>query len=396
MSTKICVVRIAALNSILYAAVNAHAANVTGNTYNPAMSVILDGRYVSTSRDPANYHVSGMPLGGEAEGAERGFALQEAELALSANIDDWFYGGLTTAMHQHDGETAVEVEEAFIETTSLGSGFTVKAGKFFSGFGYLNAQHPHSWDFVNTALVYAALMGNQIGDSGVQVRWVAPTDLFLELGAEALRGASYPGSGYEKNGAGARTLFVRVGGDIGASNSWRVGLSRYATDAVERGADSGFAFDGSVNVTGIDVVWKWAPQGNTTQQNLKVQFEALRRTEDGSVTDVAGSTSADYDGTQSGWYLQAAYQFIPQWRVAARFDRLKADNNVSDTTLGDAAGLNNESHDPSRVTLGVDYSHSEYSRIRAQYSIDKSYPKTDNQFMVQYLMSIGAHGAHQF
>jgi hypothetical protein len=403
--------RFAVVGSVIFSAgfATAHAAAVTGNTYNPATSVILDARYQSFSSDE-EYHVPGFPLGGEAGIGEQGFALSEAELAMSANVDDWFYGNLTAAMHQHDGATEVEIEEAFIETTSLGGGFTLKAGKFFSGFGYLNEQHPHSWDFADTALAYRALLGNQIGDDGVQLRWVAPTELFLEFGAEALRGASYPASGNEGDGAGARTVFVRIGGDVGASNSWRVGLSRYSATAHGRSTAghahdgeeaAGATFDGDVQVAGLDFVWKWAPDGNPAQRNLKVQFEILRRVEDGEVTadvgDPAVTTTADYDGTQRGWYLQAAYQFIPQWRVAARYDRLVADNDVSNDDVLEAAGLHDEDHEPSRITLAVDYGHSEYSRVRLQFNRDKSSPEEDNnQVIVQYVMSLGAHGAHKF
>ncbi|MCU7817271.1 MAG: hypothetical protein KZQ81_19300 [Candidatus Thiodiazotropha sp. (ex Rostrolucina anterorostrata)] len=66
------------------------------------------------------------------------------ELAISANVDDMFYGKLTAVVADHEGETEVELEEVFIETLVLGHGLAVKGGRFFTGIGYLNQQHPHA------------------------------------------------------------------------------------------------------------------------------------------------------------------------------------------------------------------------------------------------------------
>ena len=54
-------------------------------------------------------------------------------------------------------------------------------------------------------------------------------------------------------------------------------------------------------------------------------------------------------------------------------------------------------YSPSRNTLMVDWSPSEYSRLRLQLAQDKTRPEaTDNQLWLQYVMSLGAHGAHKF
>ena len=52
--------------------------------------------------------------------------------------------------------------------------------------------HAHAWDFVDQPLVYQAMFGGQSRQDGVQVKWLAPTDLFIELGAEAGNGDSFP------------------------------------------------------------------------------------------------------------------------------------------------------------------------------------------------------------
>jgi hypothetical protein len=45
----------------------------------------------------------------------------------------------------------------------------------------------------------------------------------------------------------------------------------------------------------------------------------------------------------------------------------------------------------------VDWSPSEFSRLRAQYAWDDARDAvTDEQFFLQYIHALGAHGAHKF
>ena len=112
----------------------------TGTGFNPAISLILSGLYTH-SRDPS---------------MTRGFSVGESELGLSANIDPWFSG---TAAISFDADNNASVEEAYVQTTSLGNGLTLKAGRYFSSIGYLNSQHAHVWDFVDALFVFLVLLG---------------------------------------------------------------------------------------------------------------------------------------------------------------------------------------------------------------------------------------------
>ena len=86
---------------------------------------------------------------------------------------------------------------------------------------------------------------------------------------------------------------------------------------------------------------------------------------------------------QGGWYLQTIYQFMPGWRVGARFDQLDA-GSASEFT-------------PKRSSVMVDYSASEFSRLRLQLAQSRTQPEvTDNQIFLQYILSLGAHGAHRY
>ncbi|MEW8535080.1 MAG: hypothetical protein AB2569_05385 [Candidatus Thiodiazotropha endolucinida] len=377
------------------------------NLFNPDISLILDGRFGAFDNE-SDYELPGFMLGGEAGRGEEGFHLGHNELAISANVDDLFYGKLTAAIADHEGETEVELEEAFIETSALGNGLNIKAGRFFSSIGYLNQQHGHAWDFVDAPLIYRGLFGEQLIDDGIQVSWVAPTDIYLQLGGELLRGERFPAGGASNDGKGASTLFAKIGGDIGESHAWQLGLSHWRAEVEDRTsgghhhegeAEEVPTYSGDSGVTGIDFVWKWAPLGNASQRNFKLQGEYFIRDEDGDVIMDDGSESPEsttYDGEQEGWYLQGIYQFMPRWRVGLRYDRLESDNKGSDEEVLAEAGLDNEGHKPERITLMGDYSHSEFSRLRLQYARDDSYEDSDDIVMLQFVMSLGPHGAHRF
>jgi hypothetical protein len=378
----------------------------SANSFNPAISLILSGLYTNLSQDPANYRITGFPVPSSVEigPGQRGFSLAESELGIYANIDPYFYGGLNFSIHPDDTASA---EEAFIQTIALSNGFSVKAGRFFSGIGYLNAQHAHTWDFVDAPLVYQAFLGTQFGDDALQVKWLAPTELFLELGAELGRGRPYPGSDRDKNGSGAGTVFAHVGGDVGASHSWRAGVSvletspqnREVADANISGNTVTNSFSGDSRLWIADFVWKYAPNGNPVYTNFKLQAEYLRRHDDGSLTydsdgALGATNTASYDAKQSGWYLQGVYQFMPYWRVGLRTEQL--DRGTVDYS-SNSVNLKQPGFNPSKNSVMVDYNPSEFSRIRLQFAQDKSRQDvTDNQWFVQYQMSLGAHGAHQF
>jgi hypothetical protein len=373
------------------------------NAFNPAMSLILSGLYARTSRDPAKYRISGfqLPDGAEIGPGTRGFSLAESELGLSASIDPWWRGAASIALHPDD---TVSVEEAYVQTTALGHGLSLKAGRFFSGVGYLNAQHAHTWDFVDNPLAYQALLGTQVADDGVQMTWLAPIDQFVELGAELGRGRSFPGGDNNRNGAGMAALTAHTGGDIGASHSWRAGLSVLSAKADGQellglgstGSNVTSAFSGRTRVWVADAVWKWAPNGNASRTNFKLQGEYLRSRRNGNLVDDVGATdsASAYRATQSGWYVQGIYQFMPAWRVGLRTERLDA--GTPDYGLN--AGLYALSdYRPSKHTLMLDFNPSEFSRIRLQLARDRAQQgSTDNQFFVQYQMSLGAHGAHGY
>ncbi|HWM29301.1 MAG TPA: hypothetical protein VNQ14_12640 [Woeseiaceae bacterium] len=365
------------------------------STFNPAIGVIFQGQAWNYGDDPDDYAIQGFPLGGEAGPVAEGLSLGETEINLSANVDDKFTAWLTLPVVIEDGESAIEIEEAWLETLSLPAGLSARFGRFFSGIGYLNDKHAHAWDFADQPLPYQAFLGDQYLDDGVQFRWIAPTDIFLEVGAEVLRGGRYPAAGAGNSGFGGQSLFVNTGGDVGTGHSWLAGLSFLDTESIDRPSgseDAPVLFSGDSMTAIAEFVWKWSPNGNWKQKNFVVQSEFIWRNDDG-VYALPGSAPLAYDTDQRGWYAQAIYQPFPRWRFGTRIDALSMDDPglaFAGTELG------RRGSDPRRYSVMADWSNSEFSRLRLQYTRDEARVGDDNQWGLQYTLSIGAHGAHSF
>jgi hypothetical protein len=374
------------------------------SAFNPAISAVLQGTYSNLSQDPNKYAISGFARSGDIAPPKRGLSLGESELALSANVDDKFFGNLIVSLTP---ENTLSVEEAYGLYTGAGYGLAPKFGRFFSSLGYMNDKHQHAWDFVDAPLVYQAFLGGQYDVDGLQVKWLAPTDEFLEFGGELGSGEGFPGTSRNKNGIGSGIVYVHTGGDIGASNSWRAGLSYLQTRAQDRdytqtdlmGNLAQVGFSGSSRLAVADFVWKYAPDGNSQETNFKLQGEYFWRRENGDFTfdrdDALGLTNtSNYGARQSGFYVQGVYQFLPTWRIGARYDWL----DPGQVDYGaNALYLANPSFHAQRSTAMIDWTPSEFSRIRLQFAQARLRPGfTDNELFLQYILTLGAHGAHKY
>ena len=131
------------------------------NTFNPAVTVVLQGSLNSYSRDPDDYALPGFQLGGEAGLPAEGFTLDETELMISATVDQLFFGQTTIGLHDDGDETEIDVEEAFVDALAMPAGTGLRFGRFYSDIGYLNKVHTHAWDFRDAPLAYRAFLGKQ-------------------------------------------------------------------------------------------------------------------------------------------------------------------------------------------------------------------------------------------
>jgi hypothetical protein len=192
-------------------AINQSAGSSAPNTFNPAIGAVLNAHYADVGTGWEE--IPGFQPAGEIGTGGSGFSLGEAEFNLKANIDARFFGNITFALAEEDGEAVVEFEEAWMQTTALPAGFSITGGRFFSEAGYLNGFHFHADDFVDRPLPYQAFYGGRHAVDGVQARWLAPTSL-LRRQATALPGIlRWPPCRRRRAGAlaGANVIAVRGG-----------------------------------------------------------------------------------------------------------------------------------------------------------------------------------------
>jgi hypothetical protein len=400
----------------------------SGSAFNPSVSVIPDGVYYNDSRDGAvgeimdeadgfgAGHSHGEEEGGHSHGGttERGFSLREAELTFSGAVDPYFDVWAIFAV----GGGEIEVEEGYFQTRRFLPGLQLRAGKFYSGFGYVNKQHPHQWDFVDGALPYALLLGGSINDTGVQLTWLPNLPFYAQLGVEALQGENERFSAQlgaeespffdEKAGPRLFTGWFKVSPSLGYSHAVQLGAS-YALsrrhqelvahedgDEEEGRGHVDEAFQGDGQVLGLDLVWRYDSPRQYGKGDFSVQAEYLRRVTDLSLVG-AGEEAAGGEArkaTQDGFYAQAVYGFASRFTLGLRCDVAGMTNRIE-------GGEETESFDDSRrFSANLTFNPTEFSRFRVQYTrgdvaMGGAREKYDEVY-VQFQMSLGAHGAHRF
>ena len=367
---------------------------------NPNISVVLDG-YYQTAERPLSENVGG-------------FGLDHTELSLSSNIDDMFYGKFTTILEVHDGDANIGLEEAFIQTLAMPAGLSIRAGRFLSDVGYLNSKHMHTDSFVDRPAVYRAFLGEHYFDDGARLSYLAPTNFYWLTGVEAFKGDQLniynETSSRDSKNVGVYTAFTKIGSDIGVNSSWQAGLSylrnengimndngdhghAHANASDEHNHAHGAEYTGE-NMYIADLVYKWAPNGNFKHNHLTLSGEYFRLT-NFKPSDLHHDDTKNY---QDGWYVSSVYQFTPHWSAGVRYGQI-------DTQMvhGHGHGHNHEPHFIPQTLKETDVSiawhHSHFSTVRLQYTNQRGNGfdlETDNIVTLQYVMTFGDHGAHEF
>ncbi|MCC7178786.1 MAG: hypothetical protein IT177_10380 [Acidobacteria bacterium] len=390
----------------------------SGQAFNPSISVIPDVVYYSDDVGGGAFEIvegaDGLggghehegPSGGHGHGTlDRGFNLREMELAFSGAVDPYFDVWATVAL----GPDSIEAEEVYVQTRKFVPGLQLRVGRFFSGVGHVNRQHPHQWDFVDQALPHQALFGGTLAEAGVQVTWLPNVPVYTLLGFEALQGENerlshqsgeeHPGLFEETPGPRLFTGFMKVSPDVGYSHALQGGVSfgrsRSHQELIDDGqGPSPQAFDGAAWFIGTDWVWRYDSARPFGQGDLTVQGEYVYRKKDLSpVTSGAPEAGGPRVSAQDGVYAQAVYGIAPRWTLAGRFDAIGLVNRIE---VGDVAGEYGASH---RYSAAVAFNPTEFSRLRVQYNAGRFQREgraVFHQVFVQFQMSLGVHGAHRF
>src|SRR5438874_9858664 len=148
-----------------------------GSAYmNISFDALMDAGW-STASDPT----AALQLG-DHDPIKRGFSLRNAEIVVDGAVDPYFkgFGNIVLKLDKNNG-TEIELEEAYLQTTSLPANLQVKGGQFFANFGRQNPQHPHAWAFVDQPLVFGEMFGpDGLRSQGIRLSWLAPTPFYTE------------------------------------------------------------------------------------------------------------------------------------------------------------------------------------------------------------------------
>jgi hypothetical protein len=367
--------------------------------------------------------------GGDHDPRRRGFNIQNAELAFSGAVDPYFTANANIVyLITPEGETKIELEEAYALTQQLPyglerQGFQIKAGQFFTEFGRLNRQHPHTWDWQDQPVVLSRFFGGDgLRGQGARLGWLTPLPWYSEIlvGAQNAQGETMvsfdandevfeerPIGGRPFASAGTRGVGDLVylarwvnGGDLSDTWSTQVGVSAlYGPNAT--------GSDGRTWIYGIDGVLKWRPLvSHNGWPFVKLEGELIGRSyhadsffgcADGEEEceeplALSSKTLRDWGG-----YLQVLWGFRRPWAAGLRYEY--ATGSGASVGIYDGRSSDPFRDDRHRIAPLLVFYPSEFSRLRLQYNYDRADFSADSANHTVWLgleFGIGPHAAHAF
>jgi len=349
--------------------------------YNPAMgaSLLMGGGWLS--KDLKN---SGLSEGVRELMGETGIAFHEAEVSMAAAVDPYLRADLIIAVHNHDGEFAVDIEEGLI-TTLCFQGVTLRAGKFYLPFGRHNMLHAHAFPFIDAPLPNRVFFGEEgLNEAAVEASILLPLPWFVEWTLDVA------------NGDNATLFKSSRTRDLAFSSRLRTLVELSGSTTLELGGSyigGRNVADGWTHVAGGDITLKWRPEGRELYNQIIWQSEYIRlmRTgprpvvptnlADGEELDATLSGQAEVASGLGGFYSYVAAQVSRRVWLEGRFDAMGYPSGDTGQRLHRVSGL-------------LAFVPSEFSAIRLEYSWLKE--EAAHAIMVQLGVGIGAHPAHGY
>ncbi len=359
------------------------------------MNISFDGLFSaggSTAQD-----LEKLETGGH-DPNQRGFTVQNLETVFEGAIDPYFKGQANIVFQiDKDGESFLEVEEAYLTSMSLPLNLQAKAGTFFTEFGRLNQFHPHAWDFADQPLVNGRFLSpDGLRNPGARLSWLAPTSNYTELfitvqdsQGETVRSFRNEEGLFDREAVDTR---VRNMGDM--LYVPRIATSFDLTDeqTILLGASAAFGpnstgMDENTLIYGLDMFWKWKSKYAAGGfPFITWQTEVMgRRFEAGE--DVSANLP---DEVLNNWgsYSQIAWGFKKRWVAGLRGDYVDGEKYAVDPL----------SDERWRLSPNLTFYPSEFSKIRLQYNYDDilGNDSTEHSVFLQFEFLLGSHGAHKF
>src|SRR5437762_1741775 len=369
------------------------------------MNISFDGLFAlagSSANDLGNIER------GDHDPQQRGFNARNIELAFDGAVDPYFEGFANIVFKlDNDNQTEVEVEEAFLQTTSLPFNLQLKAGQFFAAFGRINPTHPHTWDFADAPIVHALLLGGDgLRGVGAQISWIVPVPWYsqLILGVQNGRG----GTGYSFRNPGDGGMFfdrrttdreLRGLQDFVWIPRWENSVDLSPTQVVLAGVSGAFGSNETgansrTQIYGADFLYKWKSshaEGGFPFVKWQTEFMYRRFQAGRGANDSFPVAETFHDW---GLYSQVLWGFKKGWVVGIRGDYVHIQNSEFTDDL--------DRQSRARISANLTWYPTEFSKLRLQYNHDfleenffLSEREVDSLFL-QFEFILGAHGAHKF
>lgn len=298
--------------------------------------------------------------------------LDEVETSFQAVVDPYARADVFLSA----GPDGLEIEEGFVTFNTLPGSLLLKAGKMRAQFGKVNTMHTHVLPWTDRPLVTQNLVGGDdgISESGLSVSHLVNNRfLFLEAAGEVFYGASDVFQSRERSQL-AYVGRLRGYHDVTEGTNLDVGGSfAYGPTAVDPSLPTPPS-DATTRLIGVDATFRYRPLRRAIYRRFLARSELIWSQPRG------GGTTGE---TAFGLYASADYQFARRWYAGARYDR---SGRALEAALVDTGG-----------SFYLTYWPSEFSQVRGQYRHTRYGEGHDaDEFLFQFLFSIGAHGAHIF
>ncbi len=370
--------------------------------------VALNGLFAGGTSSASDEELELLQAGGH-DPNRRGFTVQNLELILTGGVDEAFEAQANLiAFVDREGETVVELEEAFATTRALPFGLALKAGQFTTGFGRHNAEHPHLWQFVDQPVVHSRFFGpDGLRGQGAEIGWLpTETQPFSLTGAlqnangETMRSFAAVDEG-DGHGHGAATTLgaarqreVRSLDDLVATTRAALDLELTEDWGASFGASAAFGPNSAgagtdTRIRGLDLAAAWRPHdGGHDAPFVELRAELLdREYELDAFVDDDGDAFGRDTLRDSGLFVQATYGFLPAWTTGLRYGRFDGDS----VAAGEFPGLD----DRTRWSWQLTHSFSASSKLRLQVNRDDSDVVGDaTSVWLQIEFHLGRHASH--
>ena len=432
-----------------------------GNTQLRLIDISADVLFFAGGSSERDAAISTLQGGGH-DPKQRGFTLGQAEFSLSGAVDPYFTGEahVLTSVNPSTGETALELEEAFLTSSALPYGLQLEVGHFLTEFGLINPQHPHFWDWIDQPVVNSRMFGGDgMRQAGFRASWLPPTPWFSEfhfgmqnaggvtmasfLGGELAHAhgggnghgggdehghagedeqadehadehghagedahAEEPTGGIQGDGIAGRPIVaqdVRGFGDFLYLTRWENSFD-FTDDVTAVFGLSGLygpnstGRDADTWLYGLDMKWRWQPAGNFGYPFLTWQTEIMKR----------DYHAARYtQETETGDFASLPGRTLKDWGLYTQllygFQTRWAAGLRYEYAGGSGHSIGGRKNDPfrddrHRLSPLLVWRPSEFSRIRLQYNYDMaSHLKNDaHTIWLGFEWLYGAHAAHNF